>query len=306
MKIPLIKLSTQVNEKVIISEFIKRLKNQEKLKYFKLINSNQGYEVGQVDYFFKDFYLDNKDLKLLSANSIYRLRFRWGSEQNYHLYNYLPFLSRVQPIRAEIQYKAQYRKVKEMTYAEETRFEFRKESEPFNQGVKLPSYPWYSSDFLEIAKTGMYLGQVILPYAKASEHLLNGLNRVTAITTKRYRAHITSSKHPWGSGPNQRHVFIISIDRVFHEDIYLFSEIEIEIDRNTLMKIEHFAKKITGDFPKTVIKEHSQNALIALKNDLRTLKSIIIDIDKEYGFVDTSWSKDEVNKYARIMKLIKP
>ena len=301
-KISLRKFTNTVTEKNIIEKLLKKIEKSSKLQYFKLVNAKLSTEVIDENFIFMDFYFDTKDLKLLHTSNVYRLRFRWKDEQSYSLYQYFPFLSRAQPIRAEIQFKGDYQKKEEGLYAQETRFELRKESTPFLSGVSLPARPWYKNDFIELAAHGKFQSKEILPFRELKKKIgEKSISMVAPIVTKRFRAHILGSHAPWGSGPNEKHVFIISVDKVFFEDKYLFSEIEIEIDRNTLMQVEHMKNAKAKSFADTLVIKHSQAAYDSLLADLNLLKTWTIQICEELKLLDKNSSQQSINKYQKVM-----
>ena len=204
---------------------------------------------------FLDEYYDTDDRKLLNNNSAYRLRFRWNRFLSYVRSKVYPFSSRFRPTRTEIQAKVGYEKLSENKLTTtETRFEFRKESEPFVDGVELPPMSWEKENYRDVAIKGQYKNYKIYPY-NALEEIISADDKLSpklGLITKRNRMHF-NCKNPFGSGPNPEQLFIITLDRVYCEhgcgDRDNLLEIEIERERNTSTVLDQIASyENTGFF----------------------------------------------------------
>lgn len=197
---------------------------------------------------FLDEYFDTDAYDLLNNNAAYRLRFRWSKFSSYVRSKVYPFSSRFGPTRTEIQSKVGYERLSATKMSTtETRFEFRKESEPFTDGVDLPPASWEVEDYRKVALTGRYKNYRIYPYdtlLEAGIDQRNQLSKKLGLLTRRNRMHY-NCKSAFGSGPNPEQLFIISIDRVYCEhgcaEKESLLEIEIERERNTSTLLDRVA-----------------------------------------------------------------
>jgi hypothetical protein len=218
-----------------------------KLSFGDKAGCNLTLDGSPKSFAFLDEYYDTDDRKILKSNSAYRLRFRWNRFLSYVRSKLYPFSSQFNPTRTEIQAKVGYERLSEnkMTTTE-TRFEFRKESEPFVDGVELPPVSWEVENYRNIAISGQYKNYKIYPY-DALEEIISPKDNLTpklGLLTKRNRMHF-NCKSPFGSGPNPEQLFIITLDRVFCEhgciDRKNLLEIEIERERNTSTTLDQVA-----------------------------------------------------------------
>ena len=244
-----------------------------------------------TDFIFDDTYLDTKDLKLLSKNSAYRLRYRYKETMDFKLFAaHLGFLSKGQS-RVEVQFKGPYKRLKDgIMEVYESRFEFRNDSEPFSKLKNAPKPPWDRDEFLAYAKSGQYKNYYMDPHAKMHElaHPKESLEltRAMRVITQRNRLHL-SIKNPWGRMPNPDQMFIITIDKSNVEGLDKdLLEIEIEMDRSStetmdeMIAFENF-KVPYGDEVRLEAVLFSKNARDCLKKDQSLLRNALFAISKK-------------------------
>lgn len=261
------------------------------------------YLTGRLEpYVFLDFYFDTKNFELSEKRRIYRLRYRWKSEDSFNKF----FMSNSRenfPYRAEIQSKTGIKIDNSgLSKSIETRFEFRNESLPFSLNKDAPLAPWPLKDYLNHAKNGYYKNYPIKAYSK----VLSGLNDeknlrpVIIIKTLRRRFHL-NIKNNWGSGPNPNQAFIITFDSFGFQTYKTLSsafieryngpnfEIEVEFERNTSSKINTdgsgYAKEIRSNF-----RDDQDKITKTLREVLRTEK---YNLDKK-----------NINKYGKSLEVL--
>ena len=247
----------------------------------KISRNNYYLDPSFQSFVFKDIYLDDAVKSLLQQNSAYRLRYRWVNEEKYFRYRLFPFVGFFYPDRCEIQFKFGYKRVGGMNRlaVEESRFEFRNDSTPFDRLRDAPAPPWPQKQYLQIAKSGKYEQYRMLPYDQLANKI-DGFNRQSFSTafelvTRRYRLHL-NGKNPWGTGPNPDHVFIITMDRSSSTGTSKkLLEFEIEMDRNTSTRMHQLANHKSGTDIETEAKLYSVKALDALEADLSKLQEAL-------------------------------
>lgn len=269
-------------------------------------------------FLFKDYYIDNPNFDIARSGSAYRLRYRWSNATKYLAYQWLPFLSFFYPSRCEIQFKTDYHPVEDFTLeAEETRFEFRKESRPFSEDPSLavPPAPWPKKTFLEHAYTGRYGGYRMAPTERLLKKIpqldLPTLSPALVTETTRHRIHL-DIQNPWGQGPNPDQVVILTLDvakispqRELSTLPERLVELEIEIDRSTLAglfeTLQLEATPWNSDPLIQIAILQSKRAELALRADLLTLRhALTATFEKTLGLQPLP-----VNfKYARILNRI--
>ncbi|MGB0452489.1 MAG: hypothetical protein ACPGJV_02155 [Bacteriovoracaceae bacterium] len=304
--------------KAIISRFkseLERLINKEVFHFPKLSKKSYWQDLQFTSFVFQDHYLDTDSLAVFNANSVYRLRHRWVHTEKFYRHQILPFLRVFYPDRCEIQFKSGYIRNEEDKTVKvfETRFEFRKESEPFLSNGGTPPPPWPVKEYLEYAKSGEYKIFPMLPFYELEATI--GKNEVAQIapklkvTTERHRTHLNMD-HLWGVGPNPQHVFILTLDLSRVQNLQTgeslketFLELEIEIDRNTSTEINRIADlKEFRSAMEEKASETSKEAQGLLKLDLKLLrKSFEKILNEEFQLTQDPTN----NKYSRFITLFK-
>jgi hypothetical protein len=293
----------------IITKAFDEIQKNKKFKFNALIEKEYFLDNRFLRFSFVDYYYDTKDLSILKANSALRHRYRWKSYQRYYFYQYFPFLSLFYPIRTEFQFKENYRfeSDTQRVRVDESRFEFRDESSPFLGNTKAPSAPWWESEYKEYLKAGTYLKYKILPVYNAIQLIKKNqtdlkyieFKKVLKIVTKRFRSHI-NIMHPWGVGPNPNQTFILTVDHSQSGEDTFF-EIEIEIDRNTSTSINDLSNIKAKDSVEGLSRHYSEQARLALRNDLKLLQDEIVLRLKKLDLK----ALPEGYKYKRFMELKK-
>jgi hypothetical protein len=271
--------SSSASVKGMAKELERVLQNILKVHQFafpKLVEEKYYLDPQFQSFVFKDYYFDSPDNVLGEKNISYRLRYRWVNLDRYHRYSLFPWLKSYYPDRCEIQLKENYKFFQDgLSEVEETRFEFRNESPPFNKKRDAPLPPWPKAKYLEVAKKGKFKNYRIHPYHRLQRLVGDkDLDTRFEVTTIRYRTHL-NIKHPWGSGPNPEQAFIITIDKVYFKNSDdskrgEFLELEIELERNTSTHIQLLTEGIEQS-PKEVV-ELSRKADRALSLDLKFLQ----------------------------------
>jgi hypothetical protein len=258
---------------------------------------------------FLDHYLDTNDSKILHSNSAYRLRFRWSSFMSYVRHKIFPFSGMFRPTRTEIQAKIGYKKVEKGLSTTETRFEFRKESHPFSEGVELPPSTWKEANYLDIARSGKYMEYDLYPSVELQNIGIEfgQIESRLILLTKRNRMHL-NCKSPFGTGPNPEQMFIVTVDRVFCEKGCSraqkpFVEIEIERERNTSTLIDRVSSYETGEFfsnakiANSAI-DYAKKAKVFFDADHKRLSQIVYSTIESRDYE----VKNPTFKYARFSK----
>lgn len=215
--------------------------NTHRLSLPKLLDKPYRIEGKFTDFVFDDTYFDTSDRQILKNRSAYRLRYRFSEMGSYiYFLSGLPYLgkgSSTGPNRVEVQFKKSYQfdSREGLMKVEESRFEFRNESEPFLRNNDAPKPPWPREQFIDYAIKGTFRTYEMMPHAELQKQLGSPsplLHPILRVITQRHRMHI-NIESPWGSGPNPEQAFIITIDvsRVGDQDSELL-EIEVETDRN--------------------------------------------------------------------------
>lgn len=300
---------------------LQRLVSSGDLRFDKQVYASYQLAGEFETFVFKDIYLDTDKLAVLSANSAYRLRYRWTRQEKYYRYRLFPFLRVFYPDRCEIQFKQGYKTIeKDKSIAvSETRFELRNESAPFSKDQSAPPPPWLESEFLPVAARGMYEKYPILPMEKLLKVVPREIDVVqlrpkVEVLTERYRTHL-NIKNPWGTGPNPDHAFIITIDVV--SGAYLGAggqkitnmsrrllEVEIEIDRNISTEVDRVSNLSAEEGS---LRGAAQNfSLLARKNlvgDLAKIKEMVVALlESEYEMQILPVQ----NKYSRLIQWFGP
>ncbi len=296
-----------------IAKGLNKLIAENKFKFSKQIFEKYTFPQKFETFVFKDIYLDTNNYLLNKNNSAYRLRYRWVRQEKYYRYRLFPFLKAFYPDRCEIQFKGGYKRdeIKNTIAVNETRFEFRNQSEPFIANQSAPLAPWPESEYLSFAQTGYYKNYAILPMKKLIEQVSNKaktvkLLPVIEVVTERFRTHLTI-KNPWGIGPNPEHAFIITIDKASakprlkntYNNINQLLEIEVEIDRNISTEINRLADlKLNQNSYEKSAQEFSQLAKNNIEHDLFLIKNEIANIlQKNYQVKPLPVT----NKYSRFI-----
>jgi hypothetical protein len=290
---------------------IQNLLDKNQLLFQEISSSKYQLDLKTKKFIFKDIYFDTNQLSILKNRSSYRMRYRWNKEFKYKLYQYFPFMKFFYPSRFEIQFKGPYKLFPTKNYSEtyETRFEFRNESNPFNDKNKAPTAPWKEEEYIKYAQGGFYKEYKLLPVASLFDELDYGKNenlqlskRLELITVRR-RLHL-NIKSFWGSGPNPNQAFIITLDHITSKDSidknFNLIEIEVELERNISTKLDEY---ISNDRPvknATLINamNFAKSSRRALLTDLKSLKEEISnEIQRQYKF-----KKLKIDyKYSRLM-----
>ena len=300
-----------------IKEIIVYLIAEQVFKFPKLFDANYKFTPFQKIYF-QDIYLDTPT-KLLQKNKIsYRIRRRFHNSICLYV-NILCDLTNifVKFHRNEIQFKTENEFTNQNHFSRvyESRFELRKESHPFSQGIPLPMLN--RKKLLQWAQTGVFSDFKIEPTIQLLKKIRESssiqylqLSNKQPILIKRRRAHLTF-KSPFGSGPNPEQVFIISIDS-FGSDQYLKEkvvEIEIEFERNTSTIIGELVQS------KTIFKNSIKNSIAktSFKIAKKSAKSVSFDHQLIFSaiknFAESHFSQtaqQTKSKYARIASLKLP
>lgn len=264
-----------------------------KLKLADSLSSKAFVESKFKEFVFKDFYFDSAEDELLSKGISYRLRYRFTDPALYYRHYLFPFLKNFYPNRAEIQLKHSYQNKGKFFTVNETRFEFRNESEPFIHKQDAPPPPWPKDEYIGYATTGAFRSYHVLPHFELRKMAKSAIKPVLELVTHRYRNHI-NIKNPFGSGPNPTQVFIISLDRVLKEGREAFFEFEVEIDRNFLTNIQRTAR---GEFPRFEgLDIFAKNIEEVARQDLLTIQNLIRNLLKEQPQLKLL---DPMSKYQR-------
>ncbi len=213
---------------------------------------------------FRDIYFDTPDDLLDSKNSALRLRWRWDSNHSYREHLKGSFSRESMPTRVEIQSKVgRAEKGEGFSEVQESRMEFAKDAHPiknfYDEGKARLLLPF----FFETIKTGRFDSNVHTPAHSIAQNvrLVNQdlvsvqLIPKVLILARRHRFHLNLVT-PWGSGPNPKNAFIVTIDRYrgtllppsakWESDLKRFDlskaeesvELEIEFERNTSTRLE--------------------------------------------------------------------
>lgn len=229
------KMTGKMNGKVIkdVQLFLKRLINHPKMKFNKIMKEDYFLEGNFNSFLFKDYYFDTKDSKILKNNMVYRLRYRWKNASDYYKYKWLP-LKTYEPSRCEIQFKYDYN-LEELSEVQESRFEFRNDSFPFNKNKDAPPAPWKYDEYKKYVTSGKYKNYHIIPSLMLRKKIkglkLNELENVITTETIRVRNHI-NIKTVFGDPPNPEQAMIITFDFVYPSKGDPFIELEMELDRS--------------------------------------------------------------------------
>ena len=190
------------------------------LQFPKLVGRSYKYKRKSKSFAFRDHYFDDDKMTLSQNDITYRLRYRWKRYADFKQHIAFPFLKSFFPHRCEIQLKSNYQQTPTgMTEAEETRFEFRNASAPFDAKKDAPKAPWPLKEFEQYAKYGKFRDYTIYPYYQLEKELTKAkkfrgeLQQSVVLLTERTRSHIRI-KSPWGTGPNPDQTFIITLDHV--------------------------------------------------------------------------------------------
>ena len=268
----------------------------------------QPYNVAMAPMSFvtRDFYLDTHDSVTLDYAISFRLRYRFESVQQLYEHEAAPLDSQYYPYRSEVQVKTDRQELGGgFSMANEARFEFRVESEPFSPDNLPPSPPWPPEEYLPIAQTGRYQDMVTTPGQLLAQYLkekgISGevyFDVALVLVSSRTRLHLNVMTR-YGTGPNPDQAFIISIDRfdVFDGQPYLeflarssgwqtlrppvlgtLYEIEIEFERNVSTKIDELIE--SGDDQRA---QEDRNAFLQDQETLRlvvtrSLQNLGIDV----------------------------
>lgn len=288
----------------------------------KVLGDQYHAPVRFTDFVFRDIYLDSPDRSLLEFSSSYRLRYRWNETLRFiwHRLN-LPF-TYGQPNRCEIQFKGGYRfhLDRGMVTVDETRFEFRKESNPFSDGEAVPSRPWEIKPFLDYATSGRFRNYEIMPFnalkRKFAEHHqdLSRIVPVLDVVTRRDRLHLRVA-NPFGADPNPDQVMIITLDqsRRYSQTLSdsrelggmrLF-EVEVEPERNITTNLDELLEyeNMRVPFGVEVINE-------AISFGKAVREALFLDVEILRGMVEEAADQSLSGqilpldyKYSRFMKL---
>lgn len=276
----------------IIQKSLKKAISKNSLKFGAFVGSSYYIDDAFQPFAFKDTYIDTDNFDILKSKSSFRLRYRWNRFEYYLRSRALPFLKTFQPTRCEIQYKEGYSSIPNTNIlkVQESRFEFRNESYPFNIKQDAPGAPWPYDDYIKYATQGFYKDYVVLPTYNAVKNLndnyqIKNVEFKAAIqaVTQRNRLHLNVS-HPWGWGPNPDQSFIITIDKTFFQSArdglpnnnVKLLEIEIEPERNTTTQLRRDLK-IKGNLyglpedSSELIRQTTQKAIDLIEEDLNII-----------------------------------
>ncbi|MCY4380206.1 MAG: hypothetical protein OXC40_01355 [Proteobacteria bacterium] len=246
---------------------------------------------------FIDDYFDTADHKLVELQSSYRMRKRWKKYQHY-LRSQLFFWSKLfPPSRIEIQGKTGYQSQGQEISVFESRFEFRRQSPPFNDDFPLPELTSLSDQFLhQLARTGIYEGYVISPFFALLKHPgfqqkdYATFGHQISLLSQRHRFHV-NCPHPLGSGPEPDQVFIITLDEVSCLTRCCHGRklvtIEIERERNTSTLLDEIKFYESSDhFNHPLARRafaYTKSLRNAYEGDHKILTDLIEDLLKQWG-----------------------
>ena len=292
----------------------KVLADKEKWKAVEFSSDGLGFrpdnKVGEFAY--ADIYIDTPDNLNFKHDISYRYRYRFENLKTHNDYLKNPNNPKFWPYRLEYQGKiGRGHSAPGFSEVYEARFEFRKQSLPFNEEYLAPWTPWNEEIYLPYMYSGNYKnlttvsGQEVYKFLKeqTGKKEFEFQPRVVVIT-ERLRQHL-NIKTEWGSGPNPDQSNIITLDRseIFDAENYLkylqlnrygekakvkpkvlgvVTEMEIEFERNVSRELD---KKLA-----IAIKENNKpeverltRARDAFVTDLETLKKEIVEFYKEKG-----------------------
>lgn len=270
------------------------------------------YTVGRVGmgtFCFVDIYLDTEDFLNKKLNCVYRIRYRWHSKNAFikYLLGNRDLINL--PHRCEYQFKS-YGQAKEneivssdISWAVESRFEFRNESQPFKKDNSAPKPPWPFDEFIGYALEGKYKNYTPYPcqeYAKIlAANLPDGkvvkLKPTVVHVATRRRLHLNldnefgkiSGDKGFGATSNYNQSVLNTIDTV---DTYSADVLNIYrlVDKVTLNK-QGKREKISGRLKRRLLNEiqkywcgtfsevefeFERNVLSAINTELKDTKNI--------------------------------
>ncbi len=266
-----------------------RLITQKRLRLPSITHQNYRIEQKEQCSIYHDYYLDDEADNLAKDQIAYRLRYRYKNQWHYKMHRLFPFLPMFYPIRFEIQSKTDYKFSGNAVTVNETRFEFRNDSAPFNIKKDAPPPPWQLKRYLPVAQRGLYGGLIISPYLalQNKKNQLGPLKVKMDYITKRCRAHVTM-KNPWGKLPNPDQMIIISVDQILTDTRHQLLAVELELDRSFISGVNEKITQIQDpSLQPQQLKNHlikfSQDALnVAFADYQEIAKGIFAYLDKNF------------------------
>lgn len=275
--------------------------------------SNYRIDLEPKPFLYRDIYFDTIEGLLYREQISYRLRNRFKNLKDYGLYVKNQHLPQYWPYRLEFQAKTNRKELGEgFSTSDEARFEFRKESLPFNDIKRPPMPPWDMEEFLPYFLTGKYKGMATLPaqsVMQALEKWHGGEVDLTfepraVVLTERSRQHF-NIKSEWGSGPNPEQAYIISLDKsiIYDGKPYLaflearklgdkdfdkpvevgtLLEIELEFERNVSAVLDEKIKDLENVVNRDQAQEVEFKKLTAAREAFLADQKNIIKVIKDY------------------------
>ena len=299
---------------------------------YKHLDQNYYTDSLTKDFVFRDIYFDTLDALNFKHSISYRLRNRYKSLKGYKYHLKKPYWAAQWPYRLEFQAKLNRKELGNgFSTVEESRFEFRKESEPFSEKYLPPPPPWNLNEYIPYFQAGNYKGlntfpgQEIYKYLKAKQPKQQKFKFEPSLVllTERFRQHL-NIKTPWGSGPNPEQSYIISLDRseVYPAKKYLeylearnqdikqvdkpesrgnLLEIEVEFERNISDKLDQEIEKVGQD----------KNQLLELKRLEKVREAFLADQQKIMEAISEYFARENItvspakaSKYSQAYKLL--
>jgi hypothetical protein len=193
-------------------------------------------EVGMGSFCFVDVYLDTEDNLNRKLSVVYRVRYRWHSIAAFKRYLLGSRVEKDMPHRCEYQFKSYEQAnsdksiASDISWAVESRFEYRNDSQPFKQDNSAPKGPWPFEEFIGYAIKGRYKSFTPFPsyeYAKVlNAHFKNNervkLKPALVNVILRRRIHLTldnefgktSGTKGFGSVGNFNQSILTTVDTV--------------------------------------------------------------------------------------------
>lgn len=165
--------------------------------------TNTNYTVGNVGmgtFCFVDIYLDTEDFINNQLNCVYRVRYRWHSKNSFMKYLMGNREEKNMPHRCEYQFKSydeavSSKEVKsDISWAVESRFEYRNESMPFKKNNSAPPSPWPFDEFIGYALDGQYKQFTPYPCHEYAKFLSSKLKVDREIKLKPVIVHVATRR----------------------------------------------------------------------------------------------------------------
>ncbi len=283
-------------------------------------------------FLFKDIYCDTPDLFLANNSAEYRQRYRFEPANRYWQYKRNPKDKKAYPIRCEVDFKKKidHNLKTGLFLSQETRFEYRNQSEPFIVNNDAPPAPWPEKEYLAYTCQGSYQNyrmrsyQMLTDFCAEKKYKLQRLQPVITAETTRTRSHF-SITNPWGFGPNPEQSIIITIDQSLSRPYAApkskpaqILDIEIEMDRNLLKNLDKCAQGVIPEdiykYPfwegksKKEIQKFSAAALEVFKHDHALIRDAIEEVIKKYPELNKTQTLPGVKyiRHAKNFSLLRP